>query len=279
MTDLSRLSWPEPSATMGNLPSVHHHGTTHKLSSPLVRLALAGVLAAGLLALGVYLAVRGIAWAAEFSSVAAFFLGAAALIGPFIGRSLNQAGKPGRMSGEDEAAALSGLVRGELARSDDRLKSVSSRELQVGWKVASGKESATSEQQVGRAGQSGVGSGDFCRMFSALSPQRIVVHGTAGAGKTIFVTQVSRELLRQAEELLQRRNPPTIAILIPFYVSAGDDENRSCRDLRNRVDFAPFNRTVGSQLTKMSVDITGPPQLNHSDRAKLIDAALTYMLR
>lgn len=203
---------------MGILLSDHHNGIMRKLSSPLARIALAGVLVTGLLVLGVFLAVRGIVWAAEFSTVGAFFLGVAALLGPFIGRSLNEVRKPGPMSVEDEAAALRGLIRGELARSDGRLKSVSNRELQVGWEVTARTESATAEHQLGSTRQLGVGSEDFCRMFSKLSPKRVVIHGNVGAGKTIFVTQVARELLQHAAELLERRDPRKIGTLIPFYI-------------------------------------------------------------
>src|SRR5579863_4604134 len=196
-------------------------GTMRKFSGPLSRIALAGVLIAGLLVLAVFLAVKGLAWASEFSGVAAFFLAAVVFLGPFIGRSMKEIRKPGQLSEEGEAAALKGLVRGEIARSDDRLKPVSSRRpLEVQWK-ASAQEGVAPQQWLTGSGRSGVGSDDICRIFLEFqAPKRIVLRGDAGAGKTILVTQVARRLLDHAEKLLMAQGSPQIDFLIPFYVSA-----------------------------------------------------------
>ena len=73
------------------------------------------------------------------------------------------------------------------------------------------------------------------------------------------------------------RYPPTVELWLS--TDSPGDEIRNCRDLRNRVDFAPFARTGGSQLTHMSVNMIGPPQLNYSERAKQINRALINMMR
>ena len=133
-------------------------------------------------------------------------------------------GTPAQIGDIDEAALLKKFVRGELARSDDRLRQVSTgKPLQVHWTITPVAESAVSSGQLGPIEQHEGDFKDICQMFhEPPSLKRIVFLGDAGTGKTILVTQLAKYLLEHARKLLERSEMAQLDTLIPFYTSAAD---------------------------------------------------------
>ena len=131
-------------------------------------------------------------------------------------------GTPAQIGDIDEAALLKKFVRRELARSDDRLRQVSTGEpLQVHWKITPVTESDVSSRQVGPMGRPEGDFEDICQIFyEPSSLKRIVFLGDAGTGKTILVTQLAKYLLERARKLLERSGMTQLDTLIPFYTSA-----------------------------------------------------------
>jgi len=131
-------------------------------------------------------------------------------------------GMPVLVGDIDEAALLTKFVRRELARSDDRLRQVSTGEpLQVRWEITPVAESAVSSGQLGLVGRPEGYFKDICKMFDEPSSlKRIVFLGDAGTGKTILVTQLAKYLLEHARKLLERSEMAQLDTLIPFYTSA-----------------------------------------------------------
>jgi len=166
-------------------------------------IAVLAAMAVGGLWLGRYLHGKGLAWAANFSSVAAAVLAAVALLMPLLSRlvqtlstqpSLSRTSIP--QARDDLAAAL---VR-EWAE-EERLRQINDpRPLPVRRDVTSTASAATAT-----AGNATTGdfAGQFDRiltLFSRLSPSRLIILGRAGAGKSILVIKLARDLLatRQA---------------------------------------------------------------------------------
>ena len=131
-------------------------------------------------------------------------------------------GKPAQLGEDGEAILLRDFIARELALAEDRLRPISARNsLQVRWKLASAAQSVTAGERSGWIRQPGGGFEEICRVFSGRSrPQRVVFLGDAGAGKTILVTQLVKQLLVRARELQEHRGAQPTDTLIPFYVSA-----------------------------------------------------------
>jgi hypothetical protein len=172
--------------------------------SRLGAIAVLAVIAVAGFCLARYLYGKGLVWAVSFSTVATAVLAAIALLMPLFRRLIHTLSGPTALprssipqARDDLAVALTR----EWAE-EERLRQINDpRPLPVSWEVTSsaGAATATSANVVATDL-----AGEFetiLSLFSRLSPPRLVILGRAGAGKSILVIKLARELLaaRQAD--------------------------------------------------------------------------------
>ena len=178
-----------------------------------------------------YLSSRGLDWAAKFSEIASFVLGAGALLLPLASRIARWLPAP-KLTEEqvasdvaDVAATLriQGRFEGVLAGRYvyDRLP------MPVRWTPADelSSEAGRAAPGPGLAATASGFTGTFdtvLEYFRELPEPRLLILGSAGAGKTVLVTELARRLLAT------RKDSEPIPVIIP--VTAWDPRQTSLFD-------------------------------------------------
>ncbi|MGN9909035.1 NACHT domain-containing protein [Phytohabitans sp. LJ34] len=171
-----------------------------------------GVLAvAAPLAVGFYVASQvasrnGLEWADKAASVAAFFLALGVVAMPAFRRTSRWLSRA-PLSDVDVPRAMADLaavLRGNLA-AEERLRKVNDpRPLPVRWEVV-GMASGTP------AGGDLAGEyADIQPVFARLPARRLVILGAAGAGKSVLLTRLARDLLAA------RGDTEPVAVIVPI---------------------------------------------------------------
>jgi NACHT domain len=164
-------------------------------------------LAVGVFWLGQYLHSKGLVWAANSSSVAAAALAAVALLTPVLSRLLHTLSGPPPLSRTSIVQARDDLAVA-LAREwaeEERLRQINDpRPLPVAWAVTPTARAASAA--TANAATIDAAGGQFetiLSLFAQLSPPRLIILGRAGAGKSVLVIKLARELLtaRQADDI------------------------------------------------------------------------------
>jgi len=160
-------------------------------------------LAASAFFVGRLLSTKGMAWAGNFGSIAAFILGAIAFLGPLLGRGL-RATPPASTVTIGHAADDLAKALNRRWTEDERLRRINDpRPLPVRWTVTRLAEEVMPGIALGDSGSLGLPaashlSGQFDAALSTLtsvSSQRLVILGAAGAGKSVLAAKMGRELL------------------------------------------------------------------------------------
>ena len=151
-----------------------------------------------------YLHHKGLVWAANFSSVAAAVLAAVALLMPMLSRLVHTFRGPPPLSRTSIPHARDDLAV-VLAREwaeEERLRQINDpRPLPVRWEVTPAASAATAAAANATAADLAGQFEKILPLFSRLSPPRLIILGHAGAGKSVLVIKLARDLLaaRQAD--------------------------------------------------------------------------------
>ncbi|MEU7872500.1 PH domain-containing protein [Dactylosporangium sp. NPDC049140] len=152
----------------------------HRLTGTAVLIVAAGAI----FGLGLLLQRRGLDWADKFGSAASLMIAAVALLHPLLAGALRWVRGTARIrrdelpgAGADLAAALGR----QLAREDRWRRTHDPRPLPVRWRSADGAHAGS--------------YADIADRFLALPGRRLVILGPAGAGKTVLVLKLARDLL------------------------------------------------------------------------------------
>ena len=174
----------------------------------LVAMMLLALLAVGLVLLGRFLQAKGIIWAGAFGDTAGFFLAVCLAVGPFlIGRLRGP--PPGSTAGIGDAADdLAKALGRELADEDRQRRVNDPYPLPVSWDVTLSAQIAMlllldqlASDHAALAALRTLG-GEFDEIlstFQRVPSRRLVILGSAGAGKSVLVTKLARELLAARE--------------------------------------------------------------------------------
>lgn len=175
----------------------YYYVTSPRVRSSLGLAVILILLAAGTWFLSGYLRSKGMAWAGNFGSIASAFLGAAALLTPVVIRLLGGVRGPPPISRIGIPQARDDLAEA-LARQwadEERLRRINDpRPLPVRWDAGPAEAALAQRTPVppdGLAGQ----FDDIAQLFGRLPSHRLVILGDAGAGKSVLVIKLARELL------------------------------------------------------------------------------------
>lgn len=166
---------------------------------------------------------KGMTWSADFGSIAAAFLAAAALLMPLFTRLLGWLRGPPPVSRISVVQARDDLAAA-LAKQDaeeERIRRVNDpRPLPVCWVADTSTGSAGSVQPPlnSLAGQ----YDEIASVFLRLRSRRLIILGEAGAGKSVLLIKLARELLAARDE--KTRVPVVLS------ASAWDSENDDLSD-------------------------------------------------
>jgi hypothetical protein len=185
------------STLLADTHKLGHYGVMRRIPRRLAALALLALVAAGLFWLGLYLRGKGILWASEFGTIGALFVAIVALFIPVLGHWLRG---PAPMSqvgvvqaGDDLATSL-----GEQWAGEDRLRRINDpRPLPVRWDVTPTAQAAMAgvpHEEDSWADLAGKFT-DIRATFERIQWRRLVILGAAGAGKSVLVVKLARELL------------------------------------------------------------------------------------
>jgi hypothetical protein len=162
------------------------------------------VLAVGLYLLGRYLHAKGMVWAGAFGSLGAFFVALVALAGPAFARLLRGPSQAS-MTRVDQAADDLAKALGRQMADEERLRRINDpRPLPVSWDVTPTAVTAMlgvlDELADDNTGDDDLRTlsgefGDILVTFYRVPSRRLVILGSAGAGKSVLVTKLARELL------------------------------------------------------------------------------------
>ena len=202
---------PSLFSTLADIHKLGHYGVMRRIPRRLAALASLALIAAGLLWLGHYLRGKGILWASEFSTIASLLVAFFAFVAPVLGRWLRG---PAPMSqvgvvqaGDDLATSL-----GEQWAEEDRLRRINDpRPLPVRWDVTSTAQAAMAGVPHEEHGWVDL-AGKFTEIratFERIQSRRLVILGAAGAGKSVLVVKLARELLAV------RRSGTLIPVILP----------------------------------------------------------------
>ena len=198
--------------------STGHNVLMRKLHPRILQAVVLGLL---LVLFAVLLAAYGLAWAAAAAGIGAFFVESIALMVKLIPRG----GRSTCLSTEDEATAFADFIRGQRASSDDRLKPLSSRDqLPVRWGVTARAREMMRGLQLGPTRQFAGTFNEIRDVFLKVpEPRRMVFLGDGGAGKTILIAQLAKDMLKPDASNGEMR--------VPFYLAAADWDTR--KDMTN----------------------------------------------
>ena len=174
-----------------------HYSVMRRIPRRLAALALLVLIVGGLFWFGRYLRERGIIWASEFSTIASLFVAVVALVAPIVARWLRPPAPMAQVTvvqaGDDLATSL-----GNQWADEDRLRRINDpRPLPVRWDI-------TSTAQAAMAGVPYEGHGnvylagkftEIHATFEQTQSRRLIILGTAGAGKSVLAIKLARELL------------------------------------------------------------------------------------
>jgi tetratricopeptide (TPR) repeat protein len=165
--------------------------------------------AVGVFWLGRFLSMKGIAWAGGFGSIASFFLAAFAIVVQLGTRWLRPASMSPKgvvQAGDALAAALHTQWEEE-----ERLRRINDpRPMPVGWEITPTAEAAMRGVPPGEASESFAGQFDDILATFDRASRRLVILGSAGAGKSVLVVKLARELL--ADRQTRQTNMPVPVI-------------------------------------------------------------------
>ncbi len=178
-------------------------------------------LAFGAIMLGRFLGRRGLPWAANFGSIAAFFVACIALLTPLLGRVMRWLGGPlpiariGIPQAKDDlAAALS-----RQWTTEERLRRINDpRPLPVRWEVTPTAQAAMpgvphdvsdDDAAAGWAAELAGQFDDIVPAFYRVPSRRLVILGAAGAGKSVLAIKLARGLLAA------RRSGMAVPVIVP----------------------------------------------------------------
>jgi len=161
------------------------------------------LLATSLFFLGNFLATKGIAWAGNFGSIAAFFLAFVAFVMPVFTRWWNTPQPVSMVDATQAADDLAVSLSQQLADEDKTRRVHDPRPLPVRWEVtpiaeAKMRGASLGNQDDAAGSLSTILAGKFdeiLQVFSRVPSRRLVILGRAGAGKSVLVTKLARELL------------------------------------------------------------------------------------
>lgn len=167
---------------------------------------LVSALAAGLLLLVVLLRAKGMAWAGEFGSIAAFFLALITVLVPWIWRWWRYPqGRPASlMSVEDAADKLAKALESQWVEDEHKRHINDPYAMPVRWAVTR-VPVATAARPHSTAGEnSGRPLAELAGRFEEISEafhkspfRRLVITGPAGAGKSVLAIQLAIQLLNR----------------------------------------------------------------------------------
>lgn len=149
----------------------------------------------GLYLLGGYLYRRGLSQADQLASVGAFFLALLALLGPLVLRLVGWTRRPPPLTDVDVPAILDQLAADLDARwaGEERIRRIHDpAPLTVRWRRTDGADHA----------------GSLAEEYLRAEPARLVVLGAPGAGKSVLVIRLLRELLA-------RRPGGRVPVIVP----------------------------------------------------------------
>jgi len=162
------------------------------------------LLAGGLFILGRLLAAKGMTWAGEFGSIAAFFVAVVALLGPIFARWLRGPSPITTLNVSQATDDLASSLSQQLAEEEQLRRINDPRPLPVRWDVTAlakaampgvtfGSVDDNLEEMwlTGFAGQ----FDDIASVFNRVRSRRLVILGPVGAGKSVLATKLARELL------------------------------------------------------------------------------------
>ena len=161
------------------------------------------VLAAASVALGRLLSAKGIGWAGNFGSIAAFVLGLIAFLGPLLGRGLRGRSPASTLTISRACDDLARVLSQQWAE-EERLRRINDpRPFPVRWEVIYLTESTTpgigfdvGDRETSQDAQSLSGQFDeILSMFSQIPSRRLVILGAAGAGKSVLAAKLARDLV------------------------------------------------------------------------------------
>jgi NACHT domain len=186
---------------MRQMVASHPKSRQNSAMRPIMRrlpaLALLILLAAGLFWLGRYLRGKGIAWASEFSSVASLFIAIMAILAPVILRWLRNPAPMSQVSVSQAGDALA-VSLGKQWAEEDRLRRINDpRPLPVRWEVTPTAQKAMAGIPHQKLNEAQI-AGRFTSIrdtFENIETRRLVILGAAGAGKSVLVVKLARELL------------------------------------------------------------------------------------
>ena len=172
------------------------HMRSRRVRSGLGLAAILILLAAGTWLLSSYLRAKGMAWAGNFGSFASAVLGVAALLTPIGSRLLGGVRGPPPVSRIDIPQARDDLAAALAMQwaDEERLRRINDpRPLPVRWDAGPAEALAQGAPALpdGLAGQ----FDDIAQLFGRLPSRRLVILGDAGAGKSVLVIKLARELL------------------------------------------------------------------------------------
>lgn len=187
----------------------------------LVAMMLLALLAAGLFLLVRFLSVKGMIWAGAFGGIAAFFLALGLALSPYFKGRL-RGPSPVSTKGVNQAADdLAKALALEIAEEERQRQVNDPYPLPVSWDVTpiaqlamrgimdelSHDRTPSPRATMGTlAGQ----YGEILSVFQRLPSRRLVILGSAGAGKSMLATKLARELLAARRD----------AMPVPIIVSA-----------------------------------------------------------
>jgi predicted NACHT family NTPase len=172
----------------------------------LAAITLLFVLAGGLLALGRYLSERGMAWAAQFASIGAFFAGVLALFAPVLAVLAKWLRRPpaSRWAVKEAADHLANALQRQWTTEENARQVNDPGPLPVRWAATTTAEEAMRGVRIGSSGTDrsleaplklAGGFEDALPMFQSLPTRRLVILGTAGAGKSVLAIKLAQGLL------------------------------------------------------------------------------------
>ena len=190
------------------MPRMGHYGGMHGIRRRrLVAMVLLVLLVVGLFLLGRFLQARGIIWAGAFGDIAGFFLAICLAVGPFLIGRLR--GPPSGWTGIARAANdLAKALGRELADEDRQRRVNDPYPLPVSWDVTPSAQQAMlllhdqlAHDHAAAAALKTLGGkfDEILSTFQRVPSRRLVILGSAGAGKSVLVTELARELLAVRE--------------------------------------------------------------------------------